>query len=147
MAFKHISANRLSFLLTADGVPSGLLVNGENIPIGSLAIDRVNAKLYQLKPNLAWTEIGTGGGGGTVPSQVYEQLVSASTSAPFVFHLGFNPVAGSVKVFVNGLLVKANPLTNYDYTLSGTTVTWSNTPSFAIDHSDDIIVYYDTLDF
>lgn len=145
MAFKHISANRLSFLLTADGTPSGFLVNGENIPIGSLAIDRINAKLYQLKTNLSWQEVTGGGGSGA--SQLFEQLTTASTSAPYTFHLGFNPVSGSVKLFVNGLLAKASPLLNYDYTLSGTTITWSNTPSFNIDPLDDIVVYYSTTDF
>lgn len=147
MAFKHISANRLSFLLTSDGVPSGFTVNNEPIPVGSLSIDRVNGKTYQLQPNFTWALIGSGGGGGTVPSEVYEQLTSASTSAPYVFHTSFNPVTNSVKLFVNGLLAKPSPLTNFDYTLSGTTITWSNTPSFQLDPSDDVVVQYSTLDF
>lgn len=152
MAFKHISANRLSFLLTSDGVPSGFLIGGENIPVGSLAIDRINAITYQLQPNLAWIPLGSGNAGtsGNVkpPSEVFEQLITASTSAPFVYYTSFNPVSGSVKVFVNGLLAIPSPITSFDYTLSGMTITWANSPSsFQLDPSDIVVVYYSTLDF
>lgn len=143
MAFKHISANRLSFLLTSDGVPSGMLVNGENIPVGSLSIDRINGKLYQLLPNFSWQEIAAATGGTT---ELFEELSPASTSAPLTYHLGFNPLAGSVKVFVNGLLAIPDPAQHHDYTLSGMTITWSLTPNYPVDPTDQIVVYYDTTD-
>lgn len=149
MAFKHISASRLSFLLTSDGVPSGFLVNGENIPIGSLSIDRVNGKTYQLKPNSVWQEFGTGNAstsGNAVPVEIFEELVDADTSAPWIFNLGFNPISNSVKIFVNGQLAIPYPILNYDYQLIGTTVTWTLTPSFLIDAQDQIIAYYSTYD-
>jgi hypothetical protein len=145
MAFKHILANKLSFLLTSDGVPSGYYVNNEIIPIGSLSIDRVNAKVYQLQTNSTWSLMA--GTGGAVPSQLYEQLTTASTSAPFVYHLSFNPVAGSVQIFVNGQLALPSPLTNFHYTLTGLTVTWSGTAPFAIDVNDQVVAHYSTLDF
>lgn len=149
MAYKHVSSNRLSFLLTSDGAPSGLMVNGENIPIGSLVIDRINGKLYQLKPNTSWVETGSGNAGtsgGAVPTSIIEELLTASTSAPYTFNLGFTPRTGTVKVFVNGLLAVPYPLTNYDYTLGGLTITWSLTPQYNIDPQDQIVVYYDTFD-
>ncbi len=149
MAFKHISASRLSFLLTSDGLPSGFQVNGEVIPIGSLSIDRINGKTYQLKPNSAWEEFGTGNAGtagGAVPTELFEELADAGTSAPLTYNLGFNPLPDSVKVFVNGQLAMPYPLTNYDYQLAGTTITWTLTPIFPIDDQDQIVVYYDTFD-
>lgn len=147
MAFKHISSGRLAFLLSSDGAPSGLYIGGEQIPVGSLSLDRINGKLYQLQPNTSWQLVGTGGGGGTVPSQVYEELVTASTSAPYTYNLGFNPVSGSVKVFLNGLLAVPSPLSGFDYTLSGTTITWSLLAAYQPDPLDHLVVYYDTLDF
>lgn len=149
MAFKHISASRLSFLLTSDGLPSGFLVNNEVIPIGSLSIDRINGKTYQLKPNSTWQEIGSGNAstsGAVVPTELFEELTSASTSAPWVFNLGFTPVQNSVKIFVNGQLAMPFPITNWDYQVSGTTVTWTLTPAYPIDPQDQIIAYYDTFD-
>jgi len=145
MAFKHILANKLSFLLTSDGVPSGYYVNNEIIPIGSLSIDRVNAKVYQLQTNSTWALMA--GSGGTVPSQLYEELTTGSTSAPYVYNLSFNPVAGSVQLYVNGQLALPSPLTNFHYTLSGLTITWSGSAPYVIDPNDQVVAHYSTLAF
>ena len=145
MAFKHILAKKLSLLLTSDGAPSGYYVNNEIIPIGSLSIDRVNAKVYQLQTNLAWSHLT--GGGGSVPSQLYEEpSLMAGTSAPYIYVLGFNPVSGSVMVFVNGQLAIPSPLANFDYTLTGMTISLSPS-NYTIDVNDRVIVQYSTLDF
>jgi hypothetical protein len=143
MAFKHIQASRLSFLLASDGIPSGLLVNGENIPVGSLSIDRVAGKLYILRANLAWQEI-AGGSGGATP--IFEELLTASTSAPYTYNLGFTPTNGSLQVFVNGQLAIPAPTAGAHYAVSGLTITWLPNAPYPIDPMDQLVAYYETTD-
>jgi len=145
MAFKYIQSNRLVFLLTEEGTPTGFTIAGENIPKGSLCVDYVSAKLYIFN-GTGWEEIGTGQGSisGEVIT-VYQTPIVPSGTSGFIFPIGtgtnvLDPLNNTMFFYVN----TQKSVVNVDWTYESISqdIKWIG-QSYNLEQSDMIEIYYD----
>ncbi|MFV2014526.1 MAG: hypothetical protein ACC656_03800 [Candidatus Heimdallarchaeota archaeon] len=142
MAFKHIQSNRLVFLLTEEGTPTGFKIGNEDIPKGSLCVDIDNLKLYMFT-GTSWKELGTGTAEVDETITVYETPAVSGTSG-WVFSIGtgtnvLQPLANTLFFYVN--TQKAVVDVDWAYDSYSQEIHWIST-SYDLEENDLIEIYY-----
>lgn len=146
MAFKHIQSNRLVFLLSEEGTPSGVVLQGENIPNGSLCVDTDNGKLFILSAGV-WKEVGTDQ---TPEVEVPEYVVIRETpivpagTSGYVFSIGTGtapiiPLDNTLFFYVNTM--KSIIDVDWSYNDSAQEITWISS-RYDLETSDEIEIFY-----
>lgn len=144
MAFKHIQANTITFLLSSDGTPTGLKIGNEDIPNGSLAVDSVNAILYILRET-SWVRVGDGDSISGSVITVYETPIVPAGTSGWQFQVGSGTSA--LEILDNTLFFYVNTqksVINIDwvYDEDSQTITWISS-SYDLEENDLIEIYYD----
>jgi hypothetical protein len=146
MAFKHIQSNRLVFLLSEEGTPSGVVLQGENIPNGSLCVDTDNGKLFILSAGV-WKEVGTDQ---TPIVDVPEYIVIRETpivpagTSGYVFPIGTGtapviPLDNTLYFYVNTM--KSIIDVDWEYNTNSQEITWIS-PRYDLEATDEIEIFY-----
>lgn len=142
MAFKHVQSNRLVFLLTEEGAPSGYKIGNEDIPQGSLCIDIVDIKVF-IFTGTVWKELGSGTAEVEQVITVYQTPAVSGTSG-WIFPIGtgtnvLEPLANTTFFYVN--TQKSVVDVDWEYNSIEQAIYWIST-SYDLEENDLIEIYY-----